>query len=221
MIPILILLGLGSLGATALSKVSLIIIYLSLTLGFTSLLIFLMLLGVFDFGHLVGAGDNIADSTVSDATLADSSHIDASASHDGISGLFIVSPFTFLSVGALFGAFGLITISTLNFLPPNIRDYLSIFVSLFLTFFSYFFIVRSLIRFLKPSSLAKSKMVFEGKEADIIEAISENGVGKAAIKIDNEVHYIYVRTEDGRPISIGKRVRIKKVIGDYGYVEEI
>jgi len=38
-IPILILLGLGSVAATAFSKVSLIVLYLSISIGFTGLLI--------------------------------------------------------------------------------------------------------------------------------------------------------------------------------------
>jgi membrane protein implicated in regulation of membrane protease activity len=108
-----------------------------------------------------------------------------------------------------------------NVFPANLRDYLSILTSLFLTAFSYIVIVRNLIKILKPTSLSKAKFVFEGKEGDVIEAISENGVGKVAIKIDSETHYLYVRTEDGRPIPIGRRVRIKRIVGDYGYVEEV
>lgn len=214
MIPILILLGLGSVAAAAFYKISLIAIYLGLAIGFTSLLIILMFFGFIDFGDQAsGDASGVHDPTVvHDATVG--------AHADGAN-LFMVSPLTFLSSGALFGAYGLITLPLLNFLPPNFREYPSILISLFLTAFSYLFIIRTLIRFLKPTSIAKSKFFFEGKEGDIIEAISENGVGKVAIRIDNEVHYMYVRTEDGRPIPVGRRVRIKRIVGDYGYVEEI
>jgi membrane protein implicated in regulation of membrane protease activity len=198
--PILILLlGLGSVAATAFFKISLILFYLSISLGFTGLLMALMFLGFLDLGD--SGGQDVAS--------------------DGASNLFMFSPFTFLTAGALFGAYGLITLPLFNVFPINLRDYLSILTSLFLTAFSYIVIVRNLIKILKPTSLSKAKFVFEGKEGDVIEAISENGVGKVAIKIDSETHYLYVRTEDGRPIPIGKRVRIKRIVGDYGYVEEV
>ena len=196
---ILILLGLGSVAATAFSKISLIVLYLSISLGFTGLLMVLMFLGVLDLGD--SGGHDVAS--------------------DGASNLFMFSPFTFLTAWALFGAYGLITLPLFNVFSANLRDYLSILTSLFLTAFSYIVIVRNLIKILKSTSISKSKFVFEGKEGDVIEAISENGVGKVAIKIDSETHYLYVRTEDGRPIPIGKRVRIKRIVGDYGYVEEV
>ena len=210
MIPILILLGLGSVAATAFSKVSLIVLYLSISLGFTGLLMILMFLGVLDLGD--SGGHDVA----SDGTL-----VTGEGGHHDASNLFMFSPFTFLTAGALFGAYGLITLPLFNVFPANLRDYLSILTSLFLTAFSYIVIVRNLIKILKSTSMSKSKFVFEGKEGDVIEAISENGVGKVAIKIDSETHYLYVRTEDGRPIPIGKRVRIKRIVGDYGYVEEV
>jgi hypothetical protein len=215
-IPILILLGLGSVAATAFSKVSLIVLYLSISLGFTGLLMTLMFLGVLDLGdsggHDVGHVNDIG---------ADGSLAGIETGHHDASNLFMFSPFTFLTAGALFGAYGLITLPLFNVFPANLRDYLSILTSLFLTAFSYIVIVRNLIKILKSTSMSKSKFVFEGKEGDVIEAISENGVGKVAIKIDSETHYLYVRTEDGRPIPIGKRVRIKRIVGDYGYVEEV
>lgn len=210
MIPILILLGLGSVAATAFSKVSLIVLYLSISLGFTGLLMTLMFLGVLDLGD--SGGHDVA----SDGTLVTSE----GGYHDA-SNLFMFSPFTFLTAGALFGAYGLITLPLFNVFPANLRDYLSILTSLFLTAFSYIVIVRNLIKILKSTSMSKSKFVFEGKEGDVIEGISENGVGKVAIKIDSETHYLYVRTEDGRPIPVGRRVRIKRIVGDYGYVEEV
>jgi hypothetical protein len=209
-IPILILLGLGSVAATAFSKVSLIVLYLSISLGFTGLLMTLMFLGVLDLGH--SGGNDVA----SDGTL-----VTSEGGHHDASNLFMFSPFTFLTAGALFGAYGLITLPLFNVFAANLRDYLSILTSLFLTAFSYIVIVRNLVKILKSTSMSKSKFVFEGKEGDVIEAISENGVGKVAIKIDSETHYLYVRTEDGRPIPIGKRVRIKRIVGDYGYVEEV
>ncbi len=198
-IPIILLLGLGGLAAIAFFKISLILFYLSISLGFTGLLMILMFLGFLDLGD--SGGQDVAS--------------------DGASSLFMFSPFTFLTAGALFGAYGLITLPLFNVFPANLRDYLSILTSLFLTAFSYIVIVRNLIKILKPTSISKAKFVFEGKEGDVIEAISENGVGKVAIKIDSETHYLYVRTEDGRPIPIGRRVRIKRIVGDYGYVEEI
>jgi len=207
---ILILLGLGSVAATAFSKVSLIVLYLSISLGFTGLLMVLMFLGVLDLGD--SGGHDVA----SDGAL-----VASEGGHHDASNLFMFSPFTFLTAGALFGAYGLITLPLFNVFPINLRDYLSILTSLFLTAFSYIVIVRNLIKILKPTSMSKSKFVFEGKEGDVIEAISENGVGKVAIKIDSETHYLYVRTEDGRPIPIGRRVRIKRIVGDYGYVEEV
>ena len=210
MIPILILLGLGSVAATAFSKISLIVFYLSISLGFTGLLMILMFLGVFDLGDSGGHG------VASDGTL-----VTSEGGHHDASNLFMFSPFTFLTAGALFGAYGLITLPLFNVFPANLRDYLSILTSLFLTAFSYIVIVRNLIKILKSTSMSKSKFVFEGKEGDVIEAISENGVGKVAIKIDSETHYLYVRTEDGKPIPIGRRVRIKRIVGDYGYVEEV
>ena len=210
MIPILILLGLGSVAATAFSKVSLIVLYLSISLGFTGLLMVLMFLGVLDLGD--SGGHDVA----SDGAL-----VASEGGHHDASNLFMFSPFTFLTAGALFGAYGLITLPLFNVFPANLRDYLSILTSLFLTAFSYIVIVRNLIKILKPTSMSKSKFVFEGKEGDVIEAISENGVGKVAIKIDSETHYLYVRTEDGRPIPVGRRVRIKRIVGDYGYVEEV
>jgi len=209
-IPILILLGLGSVAATAFSKVSLIVLYLSISLGFTGLLMVLMFLGVLDLGD--SGGHDVA----SDGAL-----VASEGGHHDASNLFMFSPFTFLTAGALFGAYGLITLPLFNVFPANLRDYLSILTSLFLTAFSYIVIVRNLIKILKPTSMSKSKFVFEGKEGDVIEAISENGVGKVAIKIDSETHYLYVRTEDGRPIPVGRRVRIKRIVGDYGYVEEV
>jgi len=208
--PILILLGLGSVAAIAFFKISLIVLYLSISLGFTGLLMILMFLGVFDLG------DSGGNDVVSDGALVASEGGSQDASN-----LFMFSPFTFLTAGALFGAYGLITLPLFNVFPVNLRDYLSILTSLFLTAFSYIVIVRNLIKILKPTSISKAKFVFEGKEGDVIEAISENGVGKVAIKIDSETHYLYVRTEDGRPIPIGRRVRIKRIIGDYGYVEEV
>jgi len=210
-IPILILLGLGSVAATAFSKVSLIVLYLSISLGFTGLLMALMFLGVLDLG----------DSGGHDVGHVDGSLAGVETGHHDASNLFMFSPFTFLTAGALFGAYGLITLPLFNVFPVNLRDYLSILTSLFLTAFSYIVIVRNLIKILKSTSMSKSKFVFEGKEGDVIEAISENGVGKVAIKIDSETHYLYVRTEDGRPIPVGRRVRIKRIVGDYGYVEEI
>ena len=210
MIPILILLGLGSVAATAFSKISLIVLYLSISLGFTALLMTLMFLGVFDLGD--SGGHDVA----SDGTL-----VTSEGGHHDASNLFMFSPFTFLTAGALFGAYGLITLPLFNVFPANLRDYLSILTSLFLTAFSYIVIVRNLIKILKSTSMSKSKFVFEGKEGDVVEAISENGVGKVAIKIDSETHYLYVRTEDGRPIPVGRRVRIKRIVGDYGYVEEV
>lgn len=172
----------------------------------------LMFLGFFDDGgHSLDSGHHDPSiASVSDGSL----HYDSS-------NLFMVSPMTILTSGAIFGSYGLITLPLLNFLPPNLRDYSSILVSLFLTGFSYLFIVRSLFKFLRTTSMSKSKYIFEGKEGDVIEAISENGVGKIAIRIDNETHYLYVRTEDGRPVPIGRRVRVKRIVGDYGYVEEI
>ncbi len=212
MIPILILLGLGSAAAAAFSKISLIVIYLSLAIGFTSLLMFLLFFGFIDLGdHASADAAGVHDSTVMH---------DGGANLDTAS-LFMVSPLTFLSSGALFGAYGLITLPIFDFLPTNIKDYTSILMSLILTAFSYLFVIRTLFRLLKSTSISKSKFFFEGKEGDIVEAISENGIGKVAIRIDNEVHYIYVRTEDGRPIPVGRRVRIKRIAGDYGYVEEI
>jgi hypothetical protein len=208
--PILILLGLGSVAATAFSKVSLIVLYLSISLGFTGLLMALMFLGVLDLGD--SGGHDVA---------SDGSLVASEGGHHDASNLFMFSPFTFLTAGALFGAYGLITLPLFNVFSANLRDYLSILTSLFLTAFSYIVIVRNLIKILKSTSISKSKFVFEGKEGDVIEAISENGVGKVAIKIDSETHYLYVRTEDGRPIPIGKRVRIKRIVGDYGYVEEV
>jgi hypothetical protein len=210
-IPILILLGLGSVAATAFSKVSLIVLYLSISLGFTGLLMTLMFLGVLDLG----------DSGGHDVGHVDGSLAGLETGHHDASNLFMFSPFTFLTAGALFGAYGLITLPLFNVFPANLRDYLSILTSLFLTAFSYIVIVRNLIKILKPTSMSKAKFVFEGKEGNVIEAISENGVGKVAIKIDSETHYLYVRTEDGRPIPIGRRVRIKRIVGDYGYVEEV
>jgi hypothetical protein len=209
-IPILILLGLGSVAATAFSKVSLIVLYLSISLGFTGLLMALMFLGVLDLGD--SGGHDVA----SDGTL-----VTSEGGHHDASNLFMFSPFTFLTAGALFGAYGLITLPLFNVFSANLRDYLSILTSLFLTAFSYIVIIRNLIKILKSTSMSKSKFVFEGKEGDVIEAISENGVGKVAIKIDSETHYLYVRTEDGRPIPIGRRVRIKRIVGYYGYVEEV
>ncbi len=208
--PILILLGLGSVAAIAFFKISLIVLYLSISLGFTGLLIILMFLGVFDLG------DSGGNDVVSDGAL-----VAGEGGSQDASNLFMFSPFTFLTAGALFGAYGLITLPLFSVFPANLRDYLSILTSLFLTAFSYIVIVRNLIKILKSTSISKSKFVFEGKEGDVIEAISENGVGKVAIKIDTETHYLYVRTEDGRPIPIGRRVRIKRIVGDYGYVEEV
>ncbi len=215
MIPILILLGLGSAAAAAFSKISLIAIYLGLALGFTSLLMVLLFLGFIDFG------DSSSGADASGAHDTSVIHDTTAAAHSDTSSLFMISPLTFLSSGALFGAYGLITLPILEFLPHTFKEYSSILISLLLTGFSYLFVIRTVFKILKPTSAAKSKFFFEGKEGDIVEAISENGVGKVAIRIDNEVHYMYVRTEDGRPIPIGRRVRIKRIAGDYGYVEEI
>lgn len=210
MIIILLLLGLGSALVAAFSKLSLIVIYLLFALGFSSLLMVFMFLGFFD------QGGHHTDTSLSDSSL---SH-DSSLHHD-YSDLFMISPMTILTSGALFGSYGLITLPLLSFLPPAFRDYISILISLFLTGFSYLLFIRNLFRFLKTTSIAKSKYFFEGKEGNVIEAIFENGVGKIAINIGNEVHYLYVRTEDGRSIPVGRKVRVKRVIGDYGYVEEI
>jgi len=218
MIPILILLGLGSVAATAFSKVSLVILYLSISLGFTVLLMTLMFLGVLDIGD---SGGHDAGGLGGHDVAADGALFSGQVGHHDSSNLFVFSPFTFLTAGALFGAYGLITLPMFNIFPTNLRDYLSILSSLFLTAFSYIVIVRNLVKMLKSTSMSKSKFVFEGKEGSVIEAISENGVGKVAIKIDSETYYLYVRTEDGRPIPIGRRVRVKKIVGDYGYVEEI
>jgi len=204
MLPILIIIALGSFIATSLSNVSIVWIYLGLAVGFSTLLLLISFTGLLDFS----GGDAHHDG----ATIADA------GSHDG-SNLFIITPATFLTVGALFGSYGLITFFSLGFVP--FRDYLSIILSALLTGFTYFYIIKILFTLLKPSGLVKSNIFLEGKEAEVFYDIPENGFGKINVKIDDKYEQLLARSADGSSISAGSIVKIKKSFGNYVIVEKI
>jgi len=206
MLPIIIIIALGLLLTNTLSSVSIVWLYLGLAVGFSSLLLILTMFGFFDFGN--GGSD--------------AHHIDAASGDGGHDGgnVLVITPMTFLTVGALFGAYGLITVFMFSFLNKT-GEYLSIVSSALLTGLTYFYLIKTIFSFLRTSGLVKSNVFLEGKEAEVYNDIPENGFGKITVKIDDKYEYFLARSEDGSAISAGSIVRIKKNFGNYVIVEKI
>ncbi|MEN3015060.1 MAG: NfeD family protein [bacterium] len=188
-------------------------VYLVIALGATGLLIFLFFLGMLDLG---GDGDvhSVADHH--------SVHHDTSgADHGGGLPLFVTSPSAVLILSALFGGFGLISHSILFFLPSRVKDLVSIFVSTFLSLFIYAYVVKVVLSFLKTSSIVKSGSYYEGKEAEVLYDIPEDGFGKVNVKTEDKIEQLLAKSEDGSRIPAGQIVRIKKHMGTFVIVEKI
>ncbi|MFN3478443.1 MAG: NfeD family protein, partial [bacterium] len=67
----------------------------------------------------------------------------------------------------------------------------------------------------------KSYTYYEGKEAEVLYDIPEDGLGKINIKTEDKYEQLLAKSEDGSRIPAGTIVRIKKYTGGFAVVERI
>lgn len=202
------------------SSSSLLWMYLIMALGSSGLLLFLVLIGMID----LGGGDSLVNHDASvghDVSVADGGVVDANVADVSAGKAFIISPSSFLINTALFGAFGIITFYLFSFLPSKVRDFSSIFISAILSGLTYIYVLKFLFNFLKTYSMVKSTSYFEGKEAEVLYDIPEDGFGKINVRSDDKFDQFLAKSEDGIPIPAGSIVRIKKHMGTFVIVEKI
>ncbi|MCS7243209.1 MAG: NfeD family protein [Candidatus Calescibacterium sp.] len=202
---------------------SLIWTYLIISVGSSLLLFVLLFVGMIGFDGGGGHGD------VGSADGGDvgAHHADVSTGDTGVADAtggpppFILSPSTFLIISALFGAFGIITFNLLSFLPVKVRDFSSIILSAILSGTTYIYVIRMILKFLKTYSMVKTTYYYEGKEAEVLYDIPEDGFGKINIRTDDKMEQLLAKSEDGSPIPAGTIVRVKKHMGTFVIVEKV
>lgn len=198
---------------------SIVWIYLIMTIGSLIILLILFFIGLIDLGDhgSIGVADHSGGVDIGDGGTG--------VSHGGDSGsglpLFLVTPSSFLIMSTLFGAFGIITHTFLYFLPKNIREFSSIILSAFLASLTYISVIRFLLSFLKTTTMVKSTSFYEGKEAEVLYDIPEDGFGKINVNTGDKIEQLLAKSQDGSRIKSGEIVRIKKHMGTFVIVEKI
>ncbi|MCS6955194.1 MAG: NfeD family protein [Candidatus Calescibacterium sp.] len=197
---------------------SLIWTYLIISVGSSLLLFVLLFVGMIGFD----GGGGHSDVGSADGGDVGAHHVDASAADPaGGPPPFILSPSTFLIISALFGAFGIITFNLLSFLPAKVRDFSSIILSAVLSGTTYIYVIRMILKFLKTYSMVKTTYYYEGKEAEVLYDIPEDGFGKINIRTDDKMEQLLAKSEDGSPIPAGTVVKVKKHMGTFVIVERV
>lgn len=233
-IPIVLAILIGVIYLLGKSFISLGWIYFIIAALSTGLLILLLMIGFLDTGMQDGGlhdsgiqGEGVNGGVIHDTGgQADIGATLSTVNHEGTfahnhSSPFIISPTGFLIVTALFGAFGTISYYLFSFLPSGARDFLSIISATVFSIASYIYVISSVLKFLKTYSVIKSHSYYEGKEAEVLYEIPENGFGKVNIKIEDRYEQLLAKSEDGSRIAAGSVVRIKKYVGGHVIVERI
>ncbi|MCS7165321.1 MAG: NfeD family protein [Candidatus Calescibacterium sp.] len=234
-IPIVILIGIILIAYFFLGGESrqniLIWIYLIISLGSAGLLFLLLVVGLFDLGgdgggiHHGSGGDGGVIHHDSGGDVAGigggDTAVHNAVSHDSGAPPLILSPSAFLIISALYGSFGVVTLSILSFLPEKIRDFSSIILSALLAGLTYAYVIRILFKFLRTTSMVKTTSYYEGKEAEVLYDIPYDGFGKINVRTEDKMEQLLAKSEDGSYIPAGSIVRIKKHMGTFVIVEKI
>lgn len=217
LIPIILMILIGAAYLFGKSFISLVWIYFVVAVGSAALLILLFFIGFLDLG-----GDGVVgEGAVNGGAIGSDSLGVHNGGYSPGDSLIFVSPSGFLIITSLFGSFGIISYYAFSFLSPSVRDFFSIIFAAIFSVVSYIYVVRIVFRFLKTTSMTRSYTYYEGKEAEVLYDIPEDGFGKINIKTEDKYEQLLAKSEDGSKIPAGTIVRIKKYTGSFAIVEKI
>ncbi|MFN3788328.1 MAG: NfeD family protein, partial [Sulfurihydrogenibium azorense] len=221
LIPVILVILVGAAYLFGKTFISLVWIYFVIAAGSAALLVLLFFIGMLDLGSDGVIGDGGVGDGVGDGGAVGGEsvgvHHDGGGSH--ASSLMFISPSGFLIITSLFGSFGIISYYAFSFLAPSIRDFFSIISAAALSLVSYIYVVKTVFKFLKTTSMTKSYTYYEGKEAEVLYDIPEDGFGKINIKTEDKYEQLLAKSEDGSRIPAGTIVRVKKYTGSFAIVE--
>jgi membrane protein implicated in regulation of membrane protease activity len=158
-------------------------------------------------GHLFGGHDSI------DA----GGHAESGLATDGEPGLSFFSPTVMASFVTAFGAFGLI----LSKIEATRSVWISAPISAVggvMVAGATFWVFNMMFQKTQSSSEGRVARLI-GENAVIITPIPENGVGEISYVQSGSRYTAPARSEDGKTVSAGKTVKIKRIVGTQFFVE--
>jgi len=160
-------------------------------------------------GHFVGGhGDHVGGS---------GGHAEAGADSSDMPGISIFSPTVVSAFITAFGGFGIIFSQIHATDTPVISAPLSLVSALVVAGVLYQ-VLSSLFRHTQGSSESHVAALV-GTEANVVSPIPENGVGEIAYVVGGTRYTAPARVENGRAVSGGRSVVIRRVVGTQFYVE--
>jgi membrane-bound ClpP family serine protease len=160
-------------------------------------------------GHFLGGhGDHVGGSQ---------GHAEAGADSSDMPGISIFSPTVIAAFITAFGGFGII----FSEIPATSKAVVSAPLSVICGLVAAGGLYRVLSALFTHTQGSSESKVAElvGTDANVITPIPENGVGEIAYVVRGTRYTAAARVESGAPISGGKLVKIKRVVGTQFYVE--
>ncbi len=181
------------------------ITFIYLTCLFTG---FVFMIACIFFGHVIGGHD---------ADIGSGGHAEAGADSSDGSGVSIFSPTVIASFVTGFGGFGIIFQQIEWAKKPYVSAPLAIICAVVVAGITLVILRRI---FIETQSSSESKVAdLIGKDATVITAIPEKGVGEITYVHGGSRYNAPAREESGAAVSSGSLVKITKIVGAQFYVK--